>query len=110
MRKGISEIQLALLMSLVIALVLLFIYAGWITNTGKNIENDRNQIISAAGCLAKQGSCGTTDNKACIYTYDGKNECGCRAWLGVEGNEDCNKEAGKKCVSDIRGTNYGTCK
>lgn len=103
MRKGISEIQLALLMSLVIALVLLFIYAGWITRTGENVENDRNQIISAAGCLAKPGSCGSDNNKACIYTYDGKNECGCRAWLG---DADCSPS--KKCVSE-RGTNYGNC-
>lgn len=102
-----SEYNFALMMALVIALVLLALYLGWIKSSGENVERDRNEIISAAGCLAKQDFCGNTDNKACVHTVEGKNECGCRAWKGIDNNEDC--AAGKKCVSEIRGTNYGKC-
>ncbi len=106
MKKGISEYNFALLMALVIALVMLAVYLGWIKGSGENMERERNQMVAAAGCLTKSDFCGNADNKACINTYDGKNECGCWAWLGVEANENCGP--GKKCVSE-RGTNYGKC-
>jgi len=107
MKKGIAEYNLALLMALIIALALMALYLGWIKGSGENVERERNKLTSQAGCLVKSDFCGQTDNKACIHTYDGKNECGCRAWLGIDSNEDC--APGKKCVSDIRGTNYGKC-
>ncbi|MBI4167767.1 MAG: hypothetical protein HY515_02320 [Candidatus Aenigmarchaeota archaeon] len=106
MKKGISEYNLALLMALIVALVLLAFYLGWIKSSGENVERERNKIASQAGCLAND-VCKTQDNnKACVYTYEGKNECGCRAWFGADSNADC--ATGKKCISP-RGTNYGTC-
>ncbi|MBI2085151.1 MAG: hypothetical protein HYT71_01410 [Candidatus Aenigmarchaeota archaeon] len=103
---GIAEYNFALLMGLVIALVMLAVYLGWIKGSGENVERERNQMVAAAGCLADNSCAKLSSDKFCINTYEGKNECGCWAWMGIDGNAGCGP--GKRCVSE-RGTNYGKC-
>ena len=104
--KGISEYTFAIFMGFFIALVLLALMWGWLMDTEEQSERERQKVISAAGCLADDRCEKQADNKACVHTIEGENECGCRAWLGIGENPDC--AAGKTCVSP-RGTNYGIC-
>ncbi|MFH0890206.1 MAG: hypothetical protein V1836_03655 [Candidatus Aenigmatarchaeota archaeon] len=104
--KALTEATLAVLIGFIIALVFAFLMLGWVENSGDNIERERSKLASTAGCLTKENACGFDDNKACVYTLDGQNACGCRAWLGIDKNGDCAE--GKKCSSE-RGTNYGFC-
>ncbi|MBI4176848.1 MAG: hypothetical protein HY516_00615 [Candidatus Aenigmarchaeota archaeon] len=105
-KKGVSEYNIAVFMSLIIGVVLLAFMILWVKGSEEKQQRERNTVLAAAGCLENNVCEKQAFNKACIHTTDQKNECGCRAWLGVESNEDCG--AGKICKS-LGGTNYGSC-
>jgi len=104
--KAITERTFAVFVGFIIALVLIYLMSEWVISSGESSERERNQIISAAGCLAENNCEHQASNKACIHTIDGENLCGCRSWKGIENNPDC--ASGQRCVSP-RGANYGSC-